>query len=141
MCETCEEDALSFHESQHAFIKIRYPIQSISGKAILPRFIPLGEKMINKEMESINQKIPINIEKSVVSSSASQKSLPVPPPPSSVPATVTTTTSNSSSSASLPIVVPEQPEEPKLSATFVSDINVPDGTTIVPKKTFIKVSF
>lgn len=32
------------------------------------------------------------------------------------------------------------PTETVLSAVFVSDINIPDGTLIVPKKTFIKVS-
>lgn len=38
---------------------------------------------------------------------------------------------------SLPIAKPEP--EPKISASFISDLNIPDGTLIVPKKTFIKV--
>lgn len=126
MCETCEEDALCFHDTHHAFIKIRYPIQSITRKVILPKFIPLGEKPVEMEEIIISNEITINTERSVASSSATpEKSLPVLPalPP------ITTVPFED------PIMI-----EPKLGASFISDINIPDGTTIVPKKTFIKVS-
>lgn len=106
---------------------------------------------MNREMESVSkpklEEIAIMTERSVASSSSSssrggtsilssEKILPVPPAvvaepstaPSTAPSTVTT-------SPGIPVII-----EPTLSACFVSDINVPDGTTIVPKKTFIKVS-
>ncbi|KAI8075708.1 hypothetical protein BDF21DRAFT_423513 [Thamnidium elegans] len=140
LCETCEEDSFSVHDSHHAFIKIRFPIQSIVKKVILPRFIPLSEKTteINREMESIA------VSRSVSSSSSSstsglrsEKRLPVPPTIS--PAVVVeplsaTDPSTIATPPEIPVII-----EPTLSACFVSDINIPDGTTIVPKKTFIKM--
>ncbi|KAI9252767.1 hypothetical protein EDC94DRAFT_620602 [Helicostylum pulchrum] len=145
LCETCEQVALSVHDSHHAFIKIRFPIQSITKKVILPRFVPLSEKTLetNREMESVSssksklEEISVMTEMSEASSSSgssnsvliSEKSPHVPPEPSIVKAPSTVT-----ASPGIPVII-----EPSLSACFVSDINIPDGTTIVPKKTFIKM--
>lgn len=108
---------------------------------------------MNREMESGSkpklEEIAIMTERSVASSSSSnscgstsilrsEKSLHVPPAvfaePSTTPSIVTAP-STVTTSPEIPVII-----EPTLSACFVSDINVPDGTTIVPKKTFIKVS-
>lgn len=38
MCATCEEKAEFIHDKSHAFIKIRYPIQQLPQKPLLPEF-------------------------------------------------------------------------------------------------------
>jgi hypothetical protein len=148
LCATCEEDAPSIHDKEHTFIKIRYPIQSLLNRPLLPKFKSLKEQNYTKsqnnastakEMESTglanaSYEIISKPEEIIISrsnSSMSAKSSPTNPVSSThsalapLPAT------------SLSVVKPEF--EHKISAAFVSDLNIPDGTVIVPKKTFIKV--
>ncbi|KAG2201221.1 hypothetical protein INT47_013032 [Mucor saturninus] len=131
LCETCEEYALSIHDKMHAFIKIRYPIQSIIKKPILPKFMPLGD---------VDQTFSPST--SSAGPSQVQEMTMIDSPKLSVNESNTSMMSVSSAAVStvepstLPIPVPV---DPVLSAEFISDINIPDGTLIVPKKTFIKM--
>lgn len=152
MCETCEQQALSIHDKTHAFIKIRYPIQSIVKKPLLPKFKELNDasKVTVKEMmHNINEKSS-NISQII---SKPEEIITLTSSPSStsfLTATATTTTtttapiandtivSSVASSTLLPITEPTP--NTIFDASFVSDLNIPDGTIIVPKKTFIKAS-
>lgn len=121
LCETCEEYALSIHDKSHAFIKIRYPIQSIIKKPILPKFMPLGD--VNKNYPSASTSTSSastsQVQEMAMIDSPKLSAKEPTPEPSSIPTPL--------------------PVEPVLSAAFVSDINIPDGTLIFPKKIFIKV--
>lgn len=151
LCETCEQQALSIHDKTHAFIKIRYPIQSIVKKPLLPKFKELNDasKVTVKEMiHNINEKSS-NISQII---SKPEEIITLTSSPSSTSfltaaATATTTTapidndtvvSSVASSTLLPITEPTP--NTIFDASFVSDLNIPDGTIIVPKKTFIKAS-
>jgi hypothetical protein len=84
-----------------------------------------------REMETVNAAIPRTNElfskpEEIVASSPSSSSPAVMNPALSPPVVATAIAQNT--------------VHPILSASFVSDINIPDGTLIVPKKTFIKVS-
>ncbi|KAL9558053.1 hypothetical protein MBANPS3_001076 [Mucor bainieri] len=150
LCETCEHQAATIHDKTHAFIKIRYPIQSIVKKPLLPKFKELNDtcKSIVQEMiHTINEMSAHIISKpeeiiTTISAASSTSSL-------TATATTTTTTaaaatvgsatvsSTPASSAALPITKPTP--NTVIDASFVSDLNIPDGTIIVPRKTFIKM--
>jgi hypothetical protein len=113
----CEKHAFSIHDKEHAFIKIRYPIQSIVKSPLLPKFKTLNEQSHSKPQKAKEMVSNTNL--------------------GNVPEEITISRSDSSSASSLPIT--KSKPEPKISAAFISDLNIPDGTIIVPKKTFIKV--
>lgn len=122
---------MNIHDKTHAFIKIRYPIQSLSKKPILPKFSPLTKVIVaeqnTKEMEMINaasaSTTTFNSDRNIASS-ASSSSLSVMIPP-----LVVDTQKQK-----------DEKEEEFLSAGFLSDLNIPDGTLVVPNKSFIKVN-
>ncbi|KAF1800628.1 hypothetical protein V8B55DRAFT_1534289 [Mucor lusitanicus] len=139
LCETCEHQAASFHDTTHAFIKIRYPIQSIVKKPLLPKFKELNDTSkttVQEMIHSINEKSSHIISKpeEIITTISAATSLTA-----AVGGTTTTTTSASThvSSTTLPITQPTP--NTVVDASFVSDLNIPDGTIIVPRKTFIKM--
>lgn len=146
MCETCEHQAAAIHDKTHAFIKIRYPIQSIVKKPLLPKFKELNDaskSTVQEMIHSINDKSTQIISKpeeiiTTISAASSTSSLTATATKATAAAvdsdTFTTTTA---SSTTLPITEPTP--NTVISASFVSDLNIPDGTIIVPRKTFIKM--
>ncbi|KAK4512641.1 calcium channel protein [Mucor velutinosus] len=140
LCEACEHQAASIHDKTHAFIKIRYPIQSIVRKPLLPKFKELSDtskSTVQEMIHSINEKSPCIISKpeeiiNTISAASSTSSLTATAATTSVAvATV------AASSTTLPISEPTP--NTAIDASFVSDLNIPDGTIVVPRKTFIKM--
>ncbi|CAO0803318.1 unnamed protein product [Mucor circinelloides] len=152
LCETCEHQAAFIHDKTHAFIKIRYPIQSIVKKPLLPKFKELNDtakSTVQEMIHSINEKSihiiskPEEIIATVSSASSSTSSLTAASATASATTSAVTSRASiatgtaSSTTTALPITEPTP--NTIIDASFVSDLNIPDGTVIVPKKTFIKM--
>ncbi|KAI8344902.1 hypothetical protein EDC96DRAFT_328288 [Choanephora cucurbitarum] len=104
LCEQCEEKASLIHDENHAFVKLRRPIQSVVHMPLLPelRFLDAATAETSNTPEVVSKPEEVSY------TNIPQKPLPITP-------------------------------EPLINASFVSDLNIPEGTVIVPKKTFIKV--
>ncbi|KAI8641599.1 hypothetical protein BD408DRAFT_367952 [Parasitella parasitica] len=131
LCETCEQQSLSIHDKSHAFIKLKYPIQSIIQKPLLPTFRKLNTR---KEM------IHTVHEKSKNSSQIISKpeEITILPSNSTPLSAANFAAVSKASSSTLPSMMESNPTA-VVGASFVSDLNIPDGTIIVPRKTFIKM--
>ena len=114
---------MEIHNKEHAFIKIRYPIQSLSKKPILPKFLPLSSPAQEAKATQPLQEM----EDHRANNSAIAKSGPTEIALPSITREI----------ANQPV---EVKEDGQLSARFLSDLNIPDGAMVVPNKTFIKVS-
>ncbi|KAI8970231.1 hypothetical protein BDF20DRAFT_890012 [Mycotypha africana] len=132
LCEICEQQSLSIHDKSHAFIKIRYPIQSLGRRTILPTFKPVNESSKRQPlptMKMMEEAYPRPADKT-----GSKKLIKQPEDL----VKVRTTQSSEDSTSYIPVqdrtltcIV--------LNAKFLSDLNIPDGTLVSPKKTFIKM--
>jgi hypothetical protein len=120
----CEINSTTIHDPTHAFIKIRYPIQSLCKRPTLPVFKPLND--IYQMMSSSKSPTIISKPEEIIQSASTLKNV------SSV-----RSASSARSVTSLPITQPET--NPTVNASFISDLNIPDGTLITPKKSFIKM--
>lgn len=117
LCESCEN--VSNHDKTHILLKIRTPLQENQHPSFLESFKPPVEDAKTKE-----QTKPRN------GDSTSLKVIPQPVVNSKMNSTIL-------SEPSFPKT--NEPEK-KLDGVFLSHLNIPDGTNIIPKKTFIKVS-
>ncbi|KAI8889708.1 hypothetical protein K501DRAFT_328870 [Backusella circina FSU 941] len=125
LCEACER--LPCHEESHVFLKIKSPIQSLPMKPLLPRFIDFQMK------PGMDAQTPIIIKSDCRQRCTDKKN------GSEVPLL------NTEEQVIPEHIVPKEtdyaPVEPKptLSASFIVDVNIPDGTTVTPNTTFIKM--
>ncbi|KAI8877423.1 hypothetical protein K501DRAFT_230268 [Backusella circina FSU 941] len=116
LCERCE--STSSHDKTHILLKIRTPLQEDQHPSFLPSFKSPAEDVKKEE-----QAKPRNQD------SASLNVIPQPVINSKMGSAILSEPSSS---------ISDQPEK-KLDGVFVSDLNIPDGTNIIPKKTFIKM--
>ncbi|CEP15150.1 hypothetical protein [Parasitella parasitica] len=134
LCEACEQQSLSIHDETHAFIKIRYPIQSIIHRPLLPAFkqlntvnqmTPVVHKKSNNQSQFISKPEEIITVSSNTTSTSTSTAVPPPPP-------ATTSNTSNPSSSQLPSITKPNPTA-VVNASFVSDLNIPDGTVIMWK--------
>ncbi|CAO3608146.1 unnamed protein product [Cunninghamella blakesleeana] len=118
LCETCEP--LLVHEQQHVLLKIRKPLAKTHNIAttLLPTF-----DYAFKSTESTTHEKPEAIPGNDLSLSMNEKSSTNNDNPSTI--------NNNNND--------DEQESNGLSATFVEDINIPDGTEIQPSQRFLKI--
>ncbi|KAG2223992.1 hypothetical protein INT45_013449 [Circinella minor] len=144
LCEKCEPQASKYHTKNHVFLKIRRPISFSANWPLLPRF--------NKAPFSFPVKLSDQTTLGVFGHNSN--SCMTPSQSSETLSTSTTTTSIPTTERAVPTMA--KPEEgssnrkasaiavtsssfESLSATFMEDVNYPDGTIVHPGSTILKI--
>ncbi|KAI7883490.1 hypothetical protein K492DRAFT_235423 [Lichtheimia hyalospora FSU 10163] len=116
LCERCETMAHDIHDPSHLFIKVRNPVSLRTDVPLLSKTCPLASQRISRSSTPrLSNYSPIHIYH-----------------PGSISLSSIHSTSSSMSKKSNVLAKPEAPSstELALSAKFVNDMNIPDGTSL-----------